>query len=822
MIAANYVTTSWRHIISNKLFSTINIMGLAIGIAAVILITLFVRDELSYDSFWSNADNIYRTHVTITPSARDPMRFVATPGPVMHALKKDFPQIEYAARYWTTEPTLIQEGKIFVEGITIVDADIINILDFNVLKGDLKSALSTNTGLVLNETLAKKYFDDTEPIGKVLTLDFNLFKRDYVVMAIIEDMPTNSQVDIKSMVLIVEEDWMKETWLFIQWRSMGAKLLYSLNPETDIQEINSQMPDFIDRNFPLQADNPTQKISSFFDIKSMNIKDFHLNAVGMGEDRVRGSMTTVITFSAIAVLILLIAIINFINLSTARASQRAKEVSLRKVVGASKKNLIIQFVGESIFLTLIGLLISLVIVELALPIYNEALGKELALSYGSSEIMLFLTFAFIVGVLGSFYPALILSSFRPAVVLKANKSLETKASVKLRMALVIIQFTVSISLFVSTAVIYGQMQFSKTIDLGYDEENLLVVRGIGRGSIAEKFPLLISEFRRIPNVQNVTWSNFVPGHVNENNASMRSDEMTREQALTMGTRRVGYDYFTTYGIELLAGRTYQLGRNDEAANFDEIRAGRGHRASIVVNQTALRTLQLGSPQEAIGKTIYSSVGAFDAEYEIIGVIADLHLESLRKTTRSEVYTLRTYNASAISIKYSGAPLSLIEDLRTIWQQEAGGIPLEYEFLTDAIAGQYQAEQGQATMLAAFSGLAILIACLGLYGLASFTAERRTKEIGIRKVMGANVFDIVKLLIWQFSKPVIIANLIAWPLSFYVMSHWLEGFVYRIESIAILWFCLLAGAVALLIAWTTVASNAISVARTNPIKALRYE
>lgn len=822
MIAANYVTTSWRHILGNKLFSTINIMGLAIGIAAVILITLFVRDELSYDSFWSNADNIYRTHVTITPSARDPMRFVATPGPVMHALKKDFPQIEYAGRYWTTEPTLIQEGKIFVEDITIVDADISNILDFNVLKGDLKSALSTNTGLVLNETLAKKYFDDTEPIGKVLTLDFNLFKRDYVVMAIIEDMPTNSQVDIRSMVLIVEEDWMKETWLFIQWRSMGATLLYSLKPETDIQEINSQMPDFIDRNFPLQTDNPTQKISSFFDIKSMNIKDLHLNAVGIGEDRVRGSMTTVITFSTIAVLILLIAIINFINLSTARASQRAKEVSLRKVVGASRKNLIIQFVGESIFLTLIGLLISLVIVELALPLYNEAIGKELALSYDSSEIMLFLTFAFIVGILGSFYPALILSSFRPAVVLKANKSLETKASVKLRIVLVIIQFTVSISLFVSTAVIYGQMQFSKTLDLGYDEENLLIIKGIGRSSIAEKFSLLINEFRRIPNVQNVTWSNFVPGHVNENNTIMRSEEMTREQALTIGIRRVGYDYFKTYGIELLAGRTYQLGRTDEAANFEEIRAGRGHRASIVVNQTALRTLQLGSPKEAIGQTIYMSTGAFDAEYEIIGVIADLHLESLRIATRSEVYTLRTYNASAISLRYSGNPLDLIESVRTIWQQEAGGIPLEYEFLTDAIAGQYQAEQGQATMLAAFSGLAILVACLGLFGLASFTAERRTKEIGIRKVMGANVFDIVKLLIWQFSKPVIIANLIAWPLSFYIMLLWLEGFVYRIESITILWFCLLAGAGALLIAWTTVASNAIRVARTNPIKALRYE
>lgn len=823
MKIAHYVLASWRHILKNKLFSAINILGLAVGLAAVILISLFVRDELSYDTFWSKADNIYRTETTLKSPNRDDMNFVVTPGPVMHALKKDFPQIEYAARVKKQEPTLIQNGNIFVEEIALVDPDIIYIFDFNVLKGDLKAALDINTGLALNETMAEKYFADREPIGKILTLDFDEYKRDYVVTAIFEDLPKNSQFELSSMALAVEDDWVDQTWIYQQWFSLGAQLYYTTFPGTDIGEIQDQMPDFIDRNVPNQSNDPNRKVSDFYLLNSLNVKDLHLKAFGMGEYRVRGSINTVIIFSAIAVLILVIAIINFVNLSTAKASQRAKEVSLRKVLGASRKNLIVQFLGESISLTVIGFLISLVIVEISLPLYNDILSKELSINYSPSEIILFIIFVVTVGFISAFYPAMVLSNYRPAEILKANKSTESRASIKLRAVLVIIQFTVSISLFVSTAVVYGQMQYAKNIDLGYNEQNLLVLRGIGRESISKKRELLVNEFKRMPEVSGVSWSNFVPGHMNENNTNIRTSEMTREASMLVGQRRVGYDFFKTFETELIVGREYELSRNDEQVSYDDVRAGKGHRASLIINRSALRNLNLGSADEALGKTLYIAAGDdIDAEFEVVGVIPDLHLESLKKTTRSEIYQLRTTFATAIYIRYSGDPLQLLEKVRTLWQREAGGIPFEYEFLTDAISGQYQSEQGQATMFAAFSGLAILIACMGLYGLASFTAERRTKEIGIRKVMGANITSIIKLMLWQFSKPVIIANLIAWPISFYAMTLWLESFVYRIESSLIFGFCISAGFAALIIAWITVASNSYRIASTNPIYALRYE
>ncbi|MBT5073298.1 MAG: FtsX-like permease family protein [Kordiimonadaceae bacterium] len=823
MILANYLTASWRHMSRHKLFSLINVLGLAIGLAAVILIALFVRDELSYDDFWSNADNIYRTEVIFKSTGREDMEFVQTPGPVIHAFRKDFPQIEHAARLWRNEPTLIQDGNIFTDEITLVDPEIINIFDFEVVEGDLEAALRNNNGLVFNETMAEKYFKDTSPIGKTITIDLNWFVRDYVVMAVIKDMPTNSQLAIKSMVLIVEEDWIEVDWIFHDWTSLGSHFFYTVPPGTKIAEINDQMPEFVDRNVPKRRSDPAYKISSGYLIKSVNIRDLHLKSTGSGEYRVRGSMTTVISFSAIASLILIIALINFINLSTARASQRAKEVSLRKVVGASRKDLIVQFLGESIILTIIAFLISVVMVELALPIYNETLVKELSLSYQLKDIVIFSSFVLIVGILSAIYPALVLSSYRPAEVLKANKSSESVASTKLRMALVIIQFSVSISLFVSSAVVYGQTQYAKNMDLGFNEENLLVIDRIYRGNVTEKLPTLVNEFKRIPGVSNVSWSNFVPGHMNENNTAVRRTNMAREDALPVGVRRVGYDFFKTSQTALLAGREFDINRNDGPAEIDDDDAGKDNsKASIIINQSTLRNLDLGSPEDAIGVSILRGDGDSLTEYEVIGVIPDLHLESLRKSTRSEIYTLRLSSADAIFVRFAGEPQALVEEIDTIWTREADGIPLEYEFLTDAIAGQYQSEQGQTIMLSAFTGLAIFIACLGLYGLASFMVDRRKKEIGIRKVMGASSTNIVRLMLWQFSKPVIVANLIAWPFSYFVMSAWLEGFVYRIESFEIIIYCFLAGIAALILSWVTVANNTYLIAMTNPIKALRDE
>lgn len=827
MLLTNYFTSAWRNIFKHPLFSAINIVGLAIGLASFILIALFVRDEISYDSFWKKADDIYRSHITFSVPGRDPMYIAMTPGPAVHALKKDYPQVEHATRLSIQEPTVIVNNQYFVDYITLVDAEFSQIFDLDIVAGDVTAALDDTTSIVLSETLAEKYFGVQDPMGKTITIDFNVFKKDYVVTAIIKDMQKNSMVQADAIIAIDEPAWIEQPNMFDAWFSTNSQLFFTVPIGTRINDLANTLPDFINRNFPkLPFGGDDIETSDMITMEFKNIQELHLSAIPDGEYHETGNKNTVIVFATVAVLILFIASINFMNLSTARASSRAKEVSLRKVMGASRKDLIIQFLGESILLTLLGLLISLTIVELALPMYNNALGKELMIDYISIDIFYIIGLAILAGVLGGAYPAFILSHFRPAETLKANKSAETKASVKLRYSLVILQFSVSIVLFVSTAVVYGQMLYAKNMDLGYNKENILAIKEASRDIVLEKLQFLVDEIGRMPGVSSVSWSDFMPGWSNNNNQIVHTEGQSAEDGVLLGSRTIGYGYFTTYEIPMIAGRDYSRERGDRSVQSDDLREGKFYTGSLIVNESALGRLNLGTPEEAIGKVIYVGAGQpeenLTATYEIIGVIDDIHFDSLKLTIRPEIYQLEPEYGRIISTRFTGDPNAMVDQVKQLWEQEIPSIPFDYDFITDAVAGLYNTEQGQANMFAAFSGLAILIACLGLYGLASFTAERRTKEIGIRKVMGATVFDVVKLLVWQFSKPVLIANVIAWPISYYAMSIWLENFVYRIEIFFIIGFCLIAGISALLIAWGTVASNSMRVASANPVNALRYE
>ncbi|MCC3861279.1 ABC transporter permease [Pseudemcibacter aquimaris] len=827
MLLTNYFVSAWRNIFKHSLFSAINILGLAIGLAACIMIALFVRDELSYDKFWTKADNIYRPNITFTVPGRDPMYMGMTPGPVMNAMKKDFPDIEHATRYSIQEPTIIVDDNYFVDYITLVDPEFTDIFDLEIISGSLDGAMDSYSNIILNETLAQKYFGNTNVAGEILTVDFDNFKKDYNIVAVMKDMRENSHVKPKAIISIDEAAWLDRPYMFDAWFSTNSQLFFSLQNGANIENINKAYPDFVNRNFPkLPFGGDDAETSDMIVMSTMNIQDIHLNALSNGEYHQGGNKNTVMIFATVAILILVIAAINFMNLSTARASQRAKEVSLRKVMGASRKDLIIQFLGESVLMTLFALVIALSIVELALPLYNETIGKELVINYGSSDLLNIVLLAFGVGLLGGAYPAFVLSHFRPAETLKANKSAESDASVKLRYILVVMQFAVSITLFVSTSVVYGQMLYARTMDLGYNTENVLAIKEAGRDVVYEKMLTLVEEIRRMPGVTAVTWSDFMPGNSNNNNTIVHTEGQTVEDGVLIGSRNVGYEYFKTFDIPMIAGRAYSKERGDRNVMTDDLRNGINYTGSIMLNQSALGRLGFTSPEEAIGQIIYKGAGQpeenLTATYEIIGVIPDIHFDSLKTTIRPEVYELENDWGRVIAARFQGDPTLVVEQVRALWEQEIPSIPFDYDFISDAIAKQYSAEQGQATMFAAFSGLAIFIACLGLYGLASFTADRRTKEIGIRKVMGASVFDVVKLLVWQFSKPVIIANLLAWPISYYAMSVWLENFVYRIEIYYVVGFCLLAGISAMLIAWSTVASNSMRVAKANPIFALRYE
>lgn len=831
MLLGNYLVTAWRNILRHKLFSIINILGLAIGLAAVMLITLFVRDELSFDGFWNNADNMYRIHVQVDVPGKDPEYHSAGPPPLAEAFRKDFPEIEAVTRILFARPNAIVDGINIETYIEFVDERIFDILEVKTVYGDMSSALNDYNSLVLNQSQAIKLFGDVNPIGKNLTMDIARQIIDFKITAVIEDSPDNTMVPIHGLALL-NEDYFNGNMIKSWYRNFFFTF-FTVNPDVNLDNLVKRFPDFINRNYPkVPFAGPEVKPAEVIQLSIMNVKDLHLKANGQFETGVKGNMNTVVIFSVVALLILIIASINFMNLSTARASVRAREVGIRKVMGASRKNLIVQFLGESILLTLFSLIMAVLFVELSLPFYNDLINKILVIDYLSMDLFFFILFSLLIGLLGGIYPALILSSFHPAKVLKANKSTETNASIKFRTSLVILQFTISIVLFVSTSVIFSQMKYAENMDLGYNKENLLTVFGNDYQKLVGNIDIIVRRFNRINGVSSVTYSDSsFPGANFSFLDPIRTEKTTEYNPIMLNFRQVGYDFLKTYDIPLLAGRAYQRDRNDERPTNEQLAAGEGFTAGLILNRSAVRKLGFGTPEEAIGKLLYMNVGQIsaegsqemlEAEFAVIGVIDDVHFNDLKSEIPAEFYQLFEKRAFFVILRYAGNPMDLVEETRIIWQDQLSGVSFEYRFATEALAEQYAQEKGEMTMFAAFSTLAIFIACLGLFGLASFTADRRTKEIGIRKVMGAKTTDIVKLLVWQFSKPVLIANLIAWPISYYAMSRWLENFVYRMDNIIIIAICLIAGLAALLIAWTTVAGNSYAIARQNPIKALRYE
>ncbi|MEZ5756709.1 MAG: FtsX-like permease family protein [Emcibacteraceae bacterium] len=833
MLITNYITSAWRNILRHKLFSIINIMGLAIGLAAVMLIALYVRYETSYDNFWKNSGNIYRIHNRMDVPGKDPQYYNGVTPLLAEAIKKNFPEIDEVARLVDIKETIIIDHNNFELSLALVDPDILNIFDFKTVYGDLNYALNDKSSLVLDQSQAKKFFGDTNPVGKSVTIKFFDHIKDYKISAVIQDPPENTVMQVHGMVVLAEEDYKVNLWS--AWYDNFTQTFVTISNKSDVQKIDDNLPQFIDNNYPaLSFGPPGTKPSTAVHLSLMNVENLHFDARGDYETVPRGNKNNVIVFTLVALLILIIAAINFMNLTTARASQRAKEVSLRKVMGAKRENLMVQFLSEALLIALFALVIAFMFVEISLPFYSKFIGINLTLDYFSFDILCVLIFTMGIGLAGGIYPSFILSNFRPANILHSNKSNDTHGSIRFRTLLVAIQFTISITLFVSTAVIFSQIIYVNNMNIGYERENLLSIEGDNLEKLNENIEIIINRFNKIKGVSNVTYTaNFKPGtkFTFTQTRPLRAKSSDVIDPVLMTSRSVGYDFLKTFGIPLITGRDFDRNHRDQRPTNEQLEAGERYTASIILNKSAVRRLGLGTPEQAIGKMLYMNVGSvsddggqkkLETELSVIGVIDDVHLTDLRSEVLPEFYQLTADQPLYVILRYSGDPMDVVNQARNIWREQMPGVSFGFNFATDSFAQQYAEEQNQMIMFAAFSGLAIFIACLGLFGLASFTAERRTKEIGIRKVFGAEVWQIVKLLVWQFSKPVLIANIIAWPIAYLAMSRWLESFVYRIDDMVIIALCLMAGLTALLIAWATVAGNSYAVARQNPIKALRYE
>jgi putative ABC transport system permease protein len=824
----NYVTVAVRGLFKNKLYSSINIFGLAVGLAACLLILLFVRDELSYDRWIPDSERIYRVHTRFDIPGRNPLFAVNSPGVAIHALQKDFSEIETAVRVNQQRPVIKRGNDVFYEDMLLADGNFFDVFQLPFVTGERATALNDATAIVVSEAMAKKYFGGTgTALGQVLTVSGSFGTKDMRVTGVFKDLPSNTHFKIELMGKIVESDYEKQPWMFQSWTSLNSNTYIKLKPGVDVNNIRRTLPEFETRNVPnLNVGGNDFKTADFMELTLVNLADLHLHSKGVGGYKDQGDAKAVTTFSAVALMILLIACINFTNLATARASLRAREVALRKVLGARRSQLVIQFLGESVLLAVVALAVALVLVFAALPMYNSFLGRTLAISVTDGTLWLgMIALVLMVGVVGGIYPALYLSQFSPARILKANKSASTKGSGRLRTALVVLQFAISIGLIVCTAVVYSQTVYMRTMDLGFNKSGLLAVRGIRREAALSASDALREEFARIPGVVDVTRSEESPADSDEDNTLIEIPGKVSPQPLVIGEAAVDYNFFQVMEIPVIAGRSLSrdFGADDLTGEPKEV-AERG--GNVVISRDGLKLLGLTDPAQAIGMQIRMAVGNGDkdnlmAPITIVGVVENVRYDSARTELRPMLYRYRAKSFNYAYLRIRNADSKQVEEAAArVWRELIPTQPFFAEFVEAKLSALYDAEEARAKMFAAFAGLAVIVACLGLYGLASFTAERRTKEIGIRKVLGARIRDIVRILAWDFSKPVLVANVLAWPVAWWVMRDWLNAFEVRVALNPTIF--IVAGLGALVIALATVAVHTARVARANPIYALRYE
>jgi putative ABC transport system permease protein len=827
----NYWTVAVRALAKSKTYSIINIAGLAIGMAACILILLYIRYEQSYDRWIPDVENTYQFQTYgKNPDDGEEFNFRMASYVTKERLKKDFPQIVAAAYIQDNEPVFLKDGQASAtEDFMFTDDDFLKVVNLPMIAGTTLTAPQT---AVITKSEAIKRFGTEQVIGRTLTIISRGEKRDFKINGVLKDLPKNSHMKVNAIMRLDYVAFNANGPQFLTcWGCQSGWVYLKVRPGTDITTMQAQLPAWEKRNIPDEPlGNVKYNAGTNQDWRFVNLKDVHLGIADDGAQRPGNDRRTLTTFSVIALLILGMAVVNFTNLATARASQRAREVALRKVLGATRKQLIVQFISESILISGLSMLLALALAELLVKPFAAYLDADLRLVYfGADGILLpAIGLALLVGLLSGLYPAFFLSRFQPAQVLKANRSAaETPGSGRLRAALVVLQFAVSIGLIICTAVIYGQTVYARTVDPGFNRENILQVDELGR---AQLFPIAESIVQRVERIPGVTAAALTDIGINTDNSNNNFifPPGSSKQVL-IGQYSVGVGYLDAMGLKLLAGRWFDANRPMDDATLpyppqpevEKAMTARG--MNVVLNEYAARKLGFKSPQEAIGKVVRGEMFCEDCglvNINIIGVVGDSRFRTVRTPIDPIMFRKVTTGPGWMMVRYNGNPATVRAAIEREWKQITNEVPFNAKFSEDVMAEAYEKEDARAQMFAAFAVLAVIIGCLGLFGLAAFTAERRTKEIGIRKVLGARTRDIVRLLVWQFSRPVIAANLIAWPIAWWLMRDWLNNFDQRIPLGPTPF--ILAAALALGIAIATVVGHAVKVARANPIHALRYE
>jgi len=827
----NYWTVAVRALAKSKTYSVINIAGLAIGMAACIMILLYINYERSYDKWLPDVQNTYQVQ-TWSPHPSDGEPFFSQMAPYItkDRIKKDFPQVTSAVYALSTAPVFIKDGQASpTKDYVIADDDFLKVVNLPMIAGSGTSAAQT---AIVSQSEAIRRFGTDQVVGRTMTTISKGVSRDFRITGVFKDIPKDSSMKINAVERLDFNSFFAQEPQFLTcWGCQSGWVYLKVRPGTDVKQMEAMEPAWEKRNIP---DQPNGSVNfnqgNEQDWHFVNLTDVHLGKAQGGTMTPGNDRRSIATFAIIAVLILGMAVVNFTNLATARASQRAREVALRKVLGATRRQLVVQFVAESILISAVAMVLALALVELLVRPFAAFLDADLALNYlGSGGILLpAVLLTLLVGIFSGLYPAFFLSRFQPAQVLKANRSAaETPGSGRLRTALVIAQFAVSIGLIICTAVIYGQTVYARSVDPGYKRDHILQVDNMNRYQLLSKAEAIVEQMKRIPGVQAVGLTDIGVSTSNSSNTGLIPPGSNRQ--VTIGQYNVSEGFFDAMGLKMLAGRWFDPSRpvDDTTLIFpikkeQEIAlAQRG--VNVVLNQYAVKKLGFKSPADAVGKVVRSELfepGTGQTNINIIGVVGDSRFRSVRTPIDPIMFLDVKTGPAWMVIRYRGDPATVEGAVERQWKQITNDVPFEAKFSEDVIRELYKVEDSRAQIFAAFSLLAVIIGCLGLFGLASFTAERRTKEIGIRKVLGARTRDIVRLLVWQFSRPVIIANVIAWPVAWWTMRDWLNGFDERITLTPIPF--VIAALIALGIAVGTVVGHAVKVARANPIHALRYE
>jgi putative ABC transport system permease protein len=791
----NYLLLAIKHLRKQKVFSIINILGLTVGITCCFMIFLFIMNEMSYDNFHKNGKNIYRVmRVANNNGVKREIPYLSPPyGP---ALINDYPDALKAEVRVMRDNDLISYNNISFneKNVFLTDKNFFEFFDFHLVKGNAATVLKDPNSIVLTETSAKKYFGNDDPIGKVL--EFNKDQQ-LKVTGVCRDVPVNSHLQFDMVIPLELLRPMQPDW-FTQWPSNGLFTYVQLNPAVDPNKFKERFPAFMDKYLGAYYATAGFKM----DLTMQRLSDVYFTKDAL--DNVKhGNEKMVYIFMCIAILILIIACINFVNLATARATDRSKEVGLRKVLGAVRKQLLSQFMMESLLYATVACILSIGLVQLLMPSYSDLLGYQLPAFWTNTKVYIFLVgVILVVGLLAGSYPALLLSSFSPIESLKGKLRIGKTGSF-FRKSLVVFQFGVSVLLIISVVIIMSQMNYMKNTDLGFNKEQAMIVR-FDNLDIMKRKSRFKNELKNIPAVQSVSLMSGEPGGFHDGYSF--ESEAKPDEKLSFRTEFADHDFAKTLGLKIIAGRDLS-----EDYKTDSLQGA-------LINRSAANILGY-TPAQAIGKWIKNTTKD-SLRRTIVGVVEDYHFVSLKDKIEPLVISPGTDKRLALIRLKTNQLQSSIASIKKVYGHFASKYPFEYSFLDEQFDRAYKTESRQQSVLSIFSIIAIFIACLGLFGLASYTAVKKTKEIGIRKVLGSSVQNIVLLLSKDLLKPVLVGTLIAMPVGYYAMKKWLQGFAYRIDFHW--WMFAIAIVVAVSIALLTVGFQAIKAAIANPIKSLRTE